>query len=146
MKRIILVGCCAQKLSSVAIARDMYRSQLFQKSAQWAEKQDCEWFILSAKHGIIKPHGYIAPYNMTLGKMSAYERSKWGEYVAEDIKQLIRYWGVDTLTIDIMAGKSYAEWVNQLDERFTVRQPMAGMQIGQRLNWLNNQRALKGLE
>lgn len=141
MKKITLVGCCAQKLSTVALARDLYRSHLFQKSAKWAENQGDEWFILSAKYGIVKPCGHIAPYESSLAKMNPVERSLWNEAVAFEIKDMVRLWEVEKLHITVMAGKSYTGWIDLLDGRFEVFQPMVGLQIGQRLNWLNTELA-----
>ena len=41
MRRIALIGCCAEKASSVRPlpARELYRSQLFRKSLAWVEQQ-----------------------------------------------------------------------------------------------------------
>lgn len=138
MKKITLVSCCREKLSRMAPPRELYRSPLFRKSAAWAEKQGDEWFVLSAKHGILKPDAPIMPYDMTMRGMSPYEKQYWANAVEGQLNALALFWGVDQLEITLLAGADYAIFA-PLADWCTVNQPLQKMQIGQRLQWLNAQ-------
>ena len=54
-KPIYLVACVAAKLDRPAPARDLYTSPWFQKARAYVERQGGQWFVLSAKHGLIAP-------------------------------------------------------------------------------------------
>lgn len=62
-----LVGCASQKLQRRAPAREHYVSQLFKKASAYAELTCDRWYILSAKHGLVRPDEIIEPYDMRLG-------------------------------------------------------------------------------
>lgn len=93
-----------------------------------------EWFVLSAEHGLLRPHKQIAPYERTLLKMSKPDRSAWFERVSAQL--------VDALPpgaeVTVLAGIRYrADVVPFLQSKgFIVRIPMAGMRLGYQLEWL----------
>lgn len=144
-RRIALISCSAEKASSVnpLAARDLYRSQLFRKSVRWVEQQGLEWFVLSAAYGLIKPDDKLMPYDKTLRSMQPDEREAWARGVAQQL---------DAYTLDderveiiLLAGESYAGWVPLVSSFATVVQPLKGMQIGQRLQWLTNEAEQRSL-
>jgi len=145
-KRIVLVGCCAEKLDRVAPARQLYRSQLFRKASTWAQAQGAPWFVLSAAYGLIKPDDQLAPYDKTHANMTPAERSAWAGVVHDQISGLCNFWDVEQLEIVMLAGEKYAGWIPLVEAwGCKVVQPMKGMQVGQRLQWLTAQLAGQGL-
>lgn len=46
-----------------------------------AKKAKAPWYILSAKHGLLKPTQVVKPYNITLNTMSLAKRREWGKGV-----------------------------------------------------------------
>ena len=138
-RRIALVSCCGEKASSTTPmpARQLYRSQLFRKSVAWVEKQGLEWFVLSAAYGMIKPDEQLMPYNKTMRGASPDERAAWDQGVAQQIDA----YTIDDAAVEItlLAGETYAGWVPKVQAFANVAQPMKGMQIGQRLQWLTKQ-------
>lgn len=136
---ITLVSCCREKGGSIAPARELYRSQLFRKSATWADRQGHDWFVLSAKHGLIKPDDRLAPYDHSVRNMTPYDRQYWANAVAEQLRALALFWGVEHLNVTLLAGAAYANWIPLVEDWCTVRQPLEGLQIGQRLQWLTFQ-------
>jgi hypothetical protein len=138
-RRIALVSCSAEKASSVnpLPARSLYRSQLFRKSVAWVEQQGLEWFVLSAAYGLIKPDSTLMPYDKTLRNMAPDERAKWEQSVAE---QIDAYTSDDErVELVLLAGEAYAGWVPKVQAFASVEQPLRGMQIGQRLQFLTNE-------
>ena len=141
MKYVFLVSCVKKKRCSAVMAKKLYLSPLFQKSRKLVEATKCPWFILSAKHGLLHPDKVICPYNETLKNKCAPERREWAEKVKE---QMIKNFP-DAEAVVILAGKNYYECLlPYLKERFgttNVKNPMKGMLIGKRLNWLDSAEA-----
>lgn len=66
-REIGLVSCVKSKRDEPAKPRELYTSAYFEKMRAYAEQEHDEWWILSAKHGLLDPDGSpIDPYNETL--------------------------------------------------------------------------------
>jgi hypothetical protein len=131
---VILVACCGPKLSRPAAAADLYVSPLFKKSRTYAERRG-RWFILSALYGLVDPTEVIAPYDVTLKRMSAEKRREWGRKVREQVENA----GLVGRSLVALAGADYVKPMT--DAGLTVAQPMEGKSIGKRLQWLNQENA-----
>lgn len=138
MKRIALISCSAEKASSTTPlqARQLYRSPLFRKSVAWAEQQGLEWFVLSAAYGLIRPADQLMPYDKTLRNMTTEQRAAWAQRVASEIDA---WFPEPELEITLLAGEAYAGWIPKVAHFAHVVQPLQGMQIGQRLQFLTDE-------
>lgn len=126
-KHVVLIACCAEKLSHAAPAKDLYCSPLFKKSRRYAETHGDTWLILSAKHGVLDPNQVIESYDETLNKMPKHVRRTWAERVKNQLNKSDRY--------TVLAGSTYCEdWIG-----FDVTRPLFGLGIGQQLAWLNRE-------
>jgi cytoplasmic iron level regulating protein YaaA (DUF328/UPF0246 family) len=106
MKRICLIACASSKQDTPQPAKDLYASALFQKSVAWMQKQNFDnWFILSAKHGLLPPDKVIAPYNQTLNQMPIKQRKFWADNVFAALQP---YLSNDT-SVTFLAGDKYRE-------------------------------------
>ena len=134
MAKIGLVTCGSQKLKHPASAQDIYVSALFTKSRRWVEANCEQWYILSAKHGLLDPTLTIEPYNMTLNTMPSQDRWQWASGVVQAISQKIQL--SDRLVI--LAGQKYREHLIQPLEfkGYQIEIPMAGLPIDKQLQWL----------
>ena len=57
-REIGLISCTKSKRDEPAPPRDLYEpSTLFQKAREYCENTYDEWYILSAKHGLLDPDG-----------------------------------------------------------------------------------------
>jgi hypothetical protein len=139
VSRLTLVGCCAEKLGRIAPARQLYRSPLFQKAATYAQSLGVEWQVISAAYGLIKSDSQLAPYDVSMSSLTPEQRKAWAKNVAAQLEALALFLEVDRLEITLLAGESYAGFVPMVSDWCAVYQPMRGMQIGQRLQWLNAQ-------
>lgn len=129
---IHLVACVAGKLDHPAPARELYTSPWFQKARAYVERQGGQWFILSAKHGLIGPEEVIEPYDETLARMSAAARRLWGARVIEAMGSRIEM-GAPLI---VLAGRNYRDPIwPAIGCRASV--PMEGLGIGKQLAWLN---------
>ncbi|MGI8497740.1 MAG: DUF6884 domain-containing protein [Gemmatimonadaceae bacterium] len=76
--RVALVSCVKTKGVSSAPAEDLYTSPLFRALRAYAKTHAGEWYVLSAKHGVLRPEQVIAPYEQTLNAMPKRKRVAWG--------------------------------------------------------------------
>ena len=138
MKHLFLVGCVKKKQCCAALAKELYISDMFQKSRKLAEATKCPWFIISAKYGLLHPDKVISPYDKTLNKMLKKERKAWAEKVKEQMLANLPH----AEAVVILAAERYYEFLMPyLEERFgtaNVKIPMKGLGIGRRLSWLKN--------
>jgi len=143
MKHFGLVACAGGKHPNPAPASDLYDSALFSKGRQFVEQNCDEWFILSAKHGLVRPDDEIAPYEETLNSKSRAECREWSEHVWASLS-----WRLEPSdTVTILAGERYRQDLVPLLEKHgcSVEVPMEGLGIGRQLQWLNHHLSRKDL-
>lgn len=136
-KTIALVSCVGKKLSYAAPAGELYCSQWFKKASAYARQEADDWYILSARYGLLPIDRVVEPYNVTLNKMPASERREWAKRVLTDLRKIIEPGD----RIIILAGAKYREnLVGPIVEMgLKVEVPMQGLGIGQQNSWLKKQ-------
>ena len=134
MRRIGLVSCGKLKQSTSAPARDLYTSALFRKSRAWAEANCDEWYILSAQHGLLDPATHTAPYEHTLNTLTAPERLRWAQRVHRQLGEA----GLLHSSVEFvwLAGRQYKEHLSRFLVDSAQTDPLHGLGIGKRLQWL----------
>lgn len=136
-KKIALVACVGKKNSIPMPAQDLYISDWFRKASAYAMRVADEWYILSAKYGLIAPDTVIEPYDETLNRMPVAERRAWAKRVLENLDRVLQPGD----QVVILAGKRYRE--NLVDPIWqmgcSVEIPMEGLGIGKQLRWLKQQ-------
>lgn len=134
MRTIYLVSCVSKKQDIPCEARELYQSDWFKKARAYVEARGMPWFILSAKHGLVRPEEVIAPYEQTLNKMPVIERRAWAEGVG---RKLADHVSKDDEVV-ILAGARYREFLMPTLRELagSVQVPMAGKRIGEQLSWL----------
>lgn len=136
MAEIGLVSCVKSKQNEPANPKNLYTSDYFQKMRSYAEQYHDEWYILSAKHGLLDPDGDpIEPYDETLSGARISKKREWAERVAEqlDDEGLLS----DDVTLVLHAGKDYYEELLPLieDAGVTTEIPTEGLRIGKTKAW-----------
>ena len=139
-RTIFLVSCVGPKQQDPAPSRDLYISPWFRRARSYVERTGQPWFVLSAKHGLLRPLEVISPYDLTLNSMAIADRRRWSEEVLTELQPHLR--GVRTITI--LAGSRYREFLVPAlqDHGLDVSVPLEGLRIGEQLRWLN--RAIRG--
>ena len=129
--------CVSKKRDTPQLARNLYTSPLFVNASAYAEKISDEWYIISAKYGLVCPTDMLEPYDVTLKNMTAKQRRAWAERVFSDLKQLFR----PTDTVVMLAGVIYRKnLVKKIEELgCNVEIPMEGLRIGEQVSWLQEQ-------
>jgi 5'-3' exonuclease len=134
-ERLCLVSCSSEKTELEAKAKDLYISALFKKSRRWAELACGNWYILSAKHGLVAPESSLHPYDISLKGASRRDREMWGNRVVSQLRNVASPADV----VFLLAGSTYSDAIIRplSDSGYRVSQPLEGMSIGRRLRWLN---------
>lgn len=136
---IALVGCSGPKLKQPAPARQLYTSQLFRATLALAEQRHDVVYVISAKHELVTLDQVIEPYDLTMSDVAKEWRIVWGLRVWGSI--LHRHQGVDR-KVFVYAGKDYVRPIERAGfHQATFHEPLAKMQVGQRLQWLKQQLA-----
>lgn len=138
MTEIGLVSCVKTKQEVPAPPKDLYTSPYFEKMRAYAEQYHDDWWILSAKHGLLDPDGAaIAPYDETLTGARVGQKREWANRVAEQLDEegLLS----DDITLVLHAGKDYYEELLPLleDSNVSVEIPTEGLAIGETQAWYN---------
>jgi hypothetical protein len=133
-RTIALVGCVKSKRDHAAETRSLYTSALFIKAAAYAQRAADDWYILSAKHGLLSPHQIIAPYEQTLKGASSRDRSVWAGRVYEQMRAAGLL--ASRTRFLWLAGKMYQyPLITYLEDHEHI-DPLKGLGIGARLQWL----------
>lgn len=136
-KTIILVSCVSKKRLIPSPASELYISDWFLKASDFARKYGDEWFILSAKYGLLPPDKVISPYNETLNTMSLDARRSWTRRVFQDLEKNLEKGN----RVVFLAGAAYREFlipsIRGLGCEISI--PMEGFRIGEQMQWLNHQ-------
>ena len=135
-REIGLVSCVKSKRDESAPPKDLYTSDYFEKMRNYAEMHHDEWYILSAKHGLLDPEDDpIAPYDETLRNFSKPEQREWAQQVQEQMEESDILEGEVSLVIH--AGKDYYEELLPLveDHVESIEIPTEGLAIGKTKAW-----------
>ena len=129
---IIVVGCTKNKKSYPCPASEMYsESVLFSKTIAYVKSYyKSEYVILSAGYGILKPTVIIEPYDMTMKDVLRCT----SEYTCmrKDIaRELFNY-----DKIIAFCGQDYVKMIRVALPDICIIEPLKGMGIGQRLQFL----------
>lgn len=135
-RRIGLVGCVKEKAARPCAAKDLYLSTLFTGRRTYVENSCDEWWILSAKFGLVDPYGVLEPYDVTLKDAGRGIRRLWSQQVLAAIDDLIK--PPPGEIFEVHAGAEYRDF-GLLDGLFTrncrVEIPTQGMRIGRQLQF-----------
>lgn len=66
MKILIITSCCKSKLSNPDLVEKFYTGYFFQSILHFANKNNFDFMVLSAKYGLIKKDYYVEPYDIKL--------------------------------------------------------------------------------
>lgn len=130
---VVLIGCSSRKLSRSSPARELYASDLFRKSVRYAEGRGWPFAILSALHGLVLPDQVLDPYDFKASKLRGDALRSWGLAVSQRLEDTF-----PRATFVLLAGSLYRAAVEPLGtDRFS--DPLKGLEIGERLQWLKRE-------
>jgi hypothetical protein len=134
MTHISFISCSKTKASHSAPAAALYESSLFRKSLLAALDASKQTYILSAKHGVLDLGQVIAPYDVTLKKISRVERIDWAKRTGDQVRSLLRPGD----TVSLYCGEEYAGPIREVIRSHGSRivEPLFHLSLGFRLRSL----------
>ncbi|MEA3339465.1 MAG: hypothetical protein U9R15_05810 [Chloroflexota bacterium] len=136
--RVGLVACSKTKLGHAAPARDLYQGTLFRLASAYAERLCDEWYVLSAKHGLVHPDTILKPYDAALSGLDHDARVEWGANVLLDLRGLGHLDSRHPASWLILTGKWYRKFIVPGLMGDSICIPLAGMGIGKQIAWLKD--------
>jgi hypothetical protein len=135
MADLFLVACVAKKLDHPAPAKELYVSPWFKLARAYVEARTTDWFILSAKFGLLRTDTVIEPYDTALTQMRLQDRQAWASRVTAQLEQELPH---RIPRIVVLAGLRYRDLLMEVLGRHAdaVEVPLEGMTIGKQLGWL----------
>ena len=132
--RVGLVGCVKTKRTSPSPACDLYVSTLFTGRRRYVEQSCDAWFVLSARHGLVRSDERLEPYDETLNDQPADAKRSWAQAVLAGLDSI----GFDysATTFEIHAGNDYRSFglVEGLEQRGAIVEvPAAHLGQGEQL-------------
>jgi hypothetical protein len=170
---VALVACCATKTTAVGLARDVYCSPLFRMSLAYAERvlRASTVLILSAKLGAVSPYATIEPYDESLRDFDPEDLAEWKHTVGVQIERDLGKWAEKAQKVhaarfhpeqlkgaltpaEFARASARWRWVHLAPELYLpdlpvgakIERPLAGMQIGRRLQFLRTELERAGIE
>lgn len=134
MARIALVACTKRKTSTETTAEQLYISPLFRAARDYAVATSDTWYILSARHGLLRPDQKVSPYNETLKNMPREEKAAWAERVMVRLKEVLRPGDVVTFLAGLEYRSLLTDFIQQ--SHCDVKIPLQGLSIGRQVQWL----------
>ena len=136
-RTVALVACVNTKKTAAAPARQLYCSDWFGKACAYANHVADEWYVLSAKYGLLAPDTVIAPFNETLERTRAATGRLWAARVPRGLSNVLEPGD----RVILLAGVDYrANLVATIRAMgCTVEVPMERLRIGEQRQWLNQE-------
>jgi hypothetical protein len=126
-----LVTCGNAKQQSATEARKLYRGSPTVVPLRWMDRNCKEWYILSAKHGLLPPDQVTEPYNRTLTDMTTEERRQWGRGVRKKLPR--------DRPILFLGPRLYLDCIEDADtEQLPITDAFEALSIsnrGKRMSW-----------
>lgn len=136
-QRVVIVQCTGRKRDGRHRARDLYdESRYFRKQRRYARNVADTWYIQSAAYGLVRPDDCIHSYDKHAKDLD--DAEGWAAGIANDLYHEHH----QTATIEILGGRAYADPLRPALEALgfeDVREPLDGMEIGRREQWLTQQ-------
>lgn len=131
--KIGMVSCSKLKRNEACKASQMYdRSHLFRFASEYCRSHYDQWYILSAKYGLLSPNEIIQPYDKCLYSMSVEDQERWGRMVADQIRQEV----MPEDELYFHTGSLYSARIAKfLKNEYHLYEPMQGLPIGKQMHW-----------
>lgn len=132
---LVLVGCVKTQLPVRAPADELFGSPLFRRRRDFAERSGLPWFVLSSRHGLVRPEQVIEPYDLCLARQPIAARREWGRLVIGQLHAVLGHLAGSTL--EIHAGSAHIDPIEPglCESGATVVTPLRGLSLGQHLAW-----------
>lgn len=113
-------------------------SPLFRCRRNFAERSDRPWFVLSSRHGLVRPDEVIEPYDLCLARQPIAHRRAWGGRVVQQLEAELGGPGeLAGRAVEVHAGAAHLDPIEALlrERGAAVATPLRGLSLGRHLAW-----------
>jgi len=107
-RTLVITSCSKEKLDHPAPAKDLYVGTLFRLVRQYAERNQYDLRIISAKYGLVTPDQKLEPYDLQIQNTGDVDRVQ-----KLALPELHKIWGEYGRVVVIM-GKQYRKVINPI--------------------------------
>lgn len=127
---VVLISCVKKKKpeqETPCAAKDLYRSTLFKAQRELAQALSQQWFILSAKYGLLHPDEQVEWYECTLNGQPIAKKKDWAKSVSISLHHRLK----GARRIVITAGESYCHYLIPLlrEHGHQLYRPLQGVSM-----------------
>ena len=128
---IVFLSCVKSKQTKRCAAKDMYISDLFKKSLEYAKQlRPRKIYILSAKYGLLELEDVIEPYELTLNTMTQSQQKIWAYKVLKQCQQK----NIDFNERAVfLCGNNYRKYLTRKFNK--AEMPLKNLGIGKQLQY-----------
>lgn len=134
VRSFMLLALAGAQARHPAPARELCTSTWFRLARDYVESQNCPWFLLSAKYGLLNPTEIISPYQPEVPAMGVRQRRSWARRIADEARRKLPY----SKQLVLVAGVSYSKclmpYLTEFSEQVSL--PLAGLSVGFQCGWL----------
>lgn len=128
---IVFLSCVSKKRDCTSQAQDLYISDLFKKSLEYAKKLNPnKIYILSAKYGVLELTDIISPYDLTLNNMNEHQRKVWAYKCYRQLEQKKVNFNEEAI---FLCGKNYNKYL--ITKFKNGKYPLKHLGIGKQLGF-----------
>ena len=132
-----LLACVKSKKEGFHKARDLYESNLFKLGVKYLDLKTDDWYILSAKYGLVHQNQHIKNYNESLNSKNKIQRLAWSKNVWYQLLPKLKNVKIIILIEGTNYRKDLTERIDQAGIPCWV--PLASMGIGNQMQWLKEE-------
>ena len=132
MENIILLMCGKNKEKYKTKAKNLYNSERFKLSLEYANTlaNEKNIFILSAKHGLVELETELIPYDKSVYDMTIIEKTEWVKMIITKIKSKMN---LDIYNFVFLTDDFYCEYFPQYLKN--VEMPLQGLIQSDHIKW-----------
>jgi hypothetical protein len=106
-------------------------------ASAYLDGRAADWYVLSAKYGLVHRDEQIGWYDETLNAMATSEIQRWAHRVWQDLQPVLTEFD----GVLLIAGERYRRYLVPRIEELALpcEIPLLGMGIGRQLSWLKQQ-------
>lgn len=123
-----IVACGEKKLPYPTKAKNLYQGSYFTACFNYAKEMSDSIYIISAKHGLIKPDEVISPYNLRINDEEA--------ITAQEVKEQAQQLKILDSEIVVLGGNEYVKFIKKIWPN--AKQVLKGGLLRQ-IKWLGEQ-------
>jgi hypothetical protein len=133
--------CGRNKLTHADKARNMYTSERFRKSLEYAKTLTAEEniYILSAKHGLLELDRVIEPYDKSIYEMPITGKKEWANVVVSQLKHCTN---IELDNYIFLTDDDYCKYISE--NIINAELPLKNLDYKEHFNWFCDKLNKKG--